>query len=140
MTSIKSIAVIGLGYVGLPLALLASEKRFQVFGIDIDAKKTKSLLNKKSYIDDVTDLEIANTNAKFTDDISKTALVDAVIICVPTPVSDNKIPDLGPVKGAVSAVAPHLKNGTLVVIESTINPGVCDDIVIPLLEKNQVKM
>lgn len=139
MTSIKSIAVIGLGYVGLPLALLADKKDFKVFGIDIDSKKIKSLSNKKSYIDDVSDKEISTTKAKFTNDMSVVSKVDAVIICVPTPVSSEKVPDLDPVKSAVSVIAPHLKNGSLVVIESTINPGVCDDIVIPLLEEKSGK-
>lgn len=139
MTSIKSIAVIGLGYVGLPLALLAAKKELKVFGIDIDPKKIQSLSDKKSYIDDVSDNEISETKAMFTDDMSTVGKVDAVIICVPTPVSQKKIPDLGPVKGAVSAVAPHLNKGTLLVIESTINPGVCDDIVIPLLEEKTGK-
>lgn len=139
MTSIKTIAVIGLGYVGLPLALLAANKNYRVLGIDIDPHKMKSLAEKKSYIDDVTDREITDTAVEFSDDASKTSRADAVIICVPTPVSKDKQPDLGPVKGAVSAIAPHIKAGTLVVIESTVNPGVCDEIVLPLLEEKSGK-
>ena len=139
MPSIKSIAVIGLGYVGLPIALLASKKSFKVFGIDNDPKKLKSLSEKKSYLGDVTDEEIKKTKVIFTDDASKVSSVDAVIICVPTPVSPEKVPNLGPVIGAVSAVAPYLKKGTLVVIESTVNPGVCDEVVKPLLEKKSRK-
>lgn len=135
MASIQSIAVVGLGYVGLPLALLASKKGYSVFGIDTDPKKLKSLSQKKSYIGDIDDGEIEKTSIVFTDDASVVKEVDAVIICVPTPVSPNKVPDLGPVKGAVSAISPYVKKGALVVIESTINPGVCDDIVVPLLEK-----
>ena len=139
MTLVKSIAAIGLGYVGLPLALLADKKGFKVIGIDTDSKKIQSLVNKKSYIDDVADKKIAESGAMFTSDVSRISKTNAVIVCVPTPVNIEKVPDLGPVKGAVSAVAPHLKNGTLVVIESTINPGVCDDIVIPLLEEKSGK-
>lgn len=139
MSSIKSIAIIGLGYVGLPIALLASKKGYTVFGIDNDINKIKSLANKKSYIGDISDKEIANTHAIFTDDASKSGEVDAVIICVPTPVSPEKIPDLGPVKSAVSAVAPYIKKGALVIIESTVNPGVCDEIVTPLLEEKSGK-
>jgi len=135
MSSIKSIAIVGLGYVGLPIALLASKKGFKVIGIDTDTKKIKSLSDNKSYIGDVSNKEIINTKALFTTDAAAVSEVDAVIICVPTPVSAEKIPDLGPVKGAVSAIAPHIKKGTLVVVESTINPGVCDEIVTPLLEK-----
>jgi len=139
MPSVKSIAVVGLGYVGLPIALLASKKGFKVFGIDNDSKKLKSLSNEKSYLGDVTDEEIKKTKVIFANNASKISLVDAVIICVPTPVSPEKVPDLSPVIGAVSAVAPHLKKGTLVVIESTINPGVCDEIVKPLLEAKSGK-
>ena len=135
MSSIKSIAIIGLGYVGLPIALLASKKGFNVIGIDTDIKKIKSLASNKSYIGDVADDEIIHTKASFTTDATKVSEVDAVIICVQTPVSAEKIPDLGPVRGAVSAIAPHIKKETLVVVESTINPGVCDEVVIPLLEK-----
>lgn len=139
MTSISSVAVIGLGYVGLPLAILADNKGLKVFGIDINPDKIKSLNNKKSYIDDISDETVSKTGVIFTDDISRVAEVEAVIICVPTPVTPDKIPDLRPVTGAISGIAQHLKNGTLVVIESTINPGVCDEIVIPLIEKESGK-
>ncbi|HJM04511.1 MAG TPA: nucleotide sugar dehydrogenase [Candidatus Saccharimonadaceae bacterium] len=135
MTKIKSVAVVGLGYVGLPLALLADKKAFSVYGLDIDQKKIDTLLNDKSYIGDVDDKIIKQSNITFSSDFSLVAKSDAVIICVPTPVTHDKQPDLTPVKGAVASVAPHLQDGTLVVIESTINPGVCDDIVAPLLEK-----
>jgi len=139
MSDIKSIAVVGLGYVGLPLALLADKKGFDVVGLDIDSNKMELLKNKKSYIDDVSDKEITETKAFFTDDFSKIKKIDAVIVCVPTPVDKNKSPDLRPVIGAVSALAPNLKKGALVVIESTVNPGVCDDTVLPLLEKKSGK-
>jgi UDP-N-acetyl-D-glucosamine dehydrogenase len=134
MHKIHTIAIIGLGYVGLPLALLANRKGFKTYGLDIDPAKIGALANKVSYIDDVTDIEIAKSSAVFSVDLRLVKKADAVIICVPTPVNHNKEPDLGPVKSAVKAVAPYLKNGTLVIIESTVNPGVCDDIVIPLLE------
>lgn len=134
MSQIKSIAVVGLGYVGLPLVLLADRKKFKVVGLDIDQAKIDSLLAKKSYLDDVTDSEIANTSATFSNDFGHVKDADAVIICVPTPVTHDKHPDLGPVRGAVSSVSPYLKNGSLLVIESTINPGVCDDVVVPLVE------
>lgn len=139
MSSIKSIAVVGLGYVGLPLALLAAKKGYRTIGVDIDPRKMEALAAKKSYIDDVSDQAIQETKVEFTDDATHVSEVEAVVICVPTPVDKEKQPDLGPVKGAVSAIAPHIKNGTLVVVESTINPGVCDEIVIPLLEEKSGK-
>lgn len=135
MNTIERVAVVGLGYVGLPLALLASQKKFSVFGLDIDEDKIKSLNSKKSYIGDVSDEQVSASNAVFSTDFSLVKEADAVIICVPTPVTHDKQPDLGPVRGAVTSVAPYLKKGALVVIESTINPGVCDEIVTPLLEE-----
>lgn len=135
MSSINSIAVIGLGYVGLPLALLAAKKDFETIGVDTSQQKMDNLHNGVSYIDDVSNEEIAQTKVIFTSNAADVAQVDAVIICVPTPVDKMKQPDLTPVKSAVSAVAPHLKDGALLVIESTINPGVCDDVVLPLLEE-----
>ncbi len=130
----KKVAVVGLGYVGLPLALLADRKGHKVIGLDVDKNKIESLKSEKSYIDDISDEDITKCGVTFTTDASKVKTADIVIICVPTPVDKNKEPDLGPVKGAVSGVAPHLAPKTMVVIESTINPGVCDEIVTPLLE------
>ncbi|USN96600.1 MAG: nucleotide sugar dehydrogenase [Candidatus Nomurabacteria bacterium] len=139
MSSVKSIAVIGLGYVGLPLTLLAANKGFRTYGIEIDARKLSSLKDGKSYVDDISDSDITDSKVDFTDNIAAVSKVDAVIICVPTPVDENRQPDLGIVKSAVSSIAPHLKKGTLVVVESTINPGVCDEIVVPLLEEKSGK-
>jgi UDP-N-acetyl-D-glucosamine dehydrogenase len=135
MSKIQTVAVIGLGYVGLPLALLADQKKFKTYGLDIDELKIDSLRKNESYIDDISNDTVASSNAIFSKDLSLVKDADAVIICVPTPVTHDKQPDLGPVKGAVSSVAPYLKDGALLVIESTINPGVCDDIVLPLVEK-----
>ena len=132
--TIHTIAVVGLGYVGLPLALLAADKGHTVYGLDIDQRKIDSLAAETSYIDDVTDASLAASKATFSNDFNLIAQSDTVIICVPTPVTDDKQPDLGPLKSAVSSIAPYLQKGTLVVVESTINPGVCDDIIIPLLE------
>lgn len=135
MKSTKTIAVVGLGYVGLPLALLAEKKGLNVFGLDIDDKKINSLNNKTSYIGDVKDSDIEASSATFSVDFSLVEKSHVVVVCVPTPVSHDKQPDLGPVKGAVASISPFLKKGTLVVIESTVNPGVCDEIVAPLLEQ-----
>lgn len=134
MSPVKSVAVVGLGYVGLPLTLLAAKKKFQVVGLDIDKDKIVSLANKISYIDDVESVDLERTTAEFSDDFSAVSSADAVIVCVPTPVDTYKQPDLAPVRGAISAIAPHLKDRALVIIESTVNPGVCDEIIRPLLE------
>ncbi len=134
MSAKKQIAVIGLGYVGLPLTLLAAEKGYAVTGVDTVRAKIASLHEGISYIDDISDEAVGSSTARFTTDSAAAAGAGVVIICVPTPVTKDKLPDLAPLEGAIKSVAPHLAEGTLVVIESTVNPGVCDDVVIPLLE------
>jgi UDP-N-acetyl-D-glucosamine dehydrogenase len=131
----KNITILGLGYVGLPLALLASKKGHIVFGVDLDVKKVGQINKKIDPLkDDYVEKYIKNT--KLTASTKPDAIKDAdiAIVCVPTPVKEF-MPDLSPLKGAVESVAKNMSKGTLVIIESTINPGVCDEVVIPLLEK-----
>ncbi len=131
----KNIAIIGLGYVGLPLALLAEEKGFQVVGVDQSKKKLAQLIKKISPIDDAeAENRLQKSKIRFTDDFSSISNVDIAIICVPTPVDANKIPDLSIVTNASVSAAKNLKDGSLLVIESTINPGVCDEVIIPAIE------
>lgn len=132
----NKVAVIGLGYVGLPLALLAESKGFNVVGVDQSKTKLEKLQKRQPVIDD----EIANkllktTRMEFSDNFSALNNVSIAVICVPTPVDKHKTPDLTPVKEASVAAAKHLPKQSLLIIESTINPGVCDEIVIPLIEK-----
>lgn len=134
-----NISIIGLGYVGLPLALLAA-KKYKLYSIDIDKSKIDSLNSGRSYIDDVVDEEIKDSTAEFTEDFSKVSDSEMVVVCVPTPVDHSKQPDLTPVKESVKAIAKHLQDGALVIIESTINPGVCEEVVIPLLEEESGKI
>lgn len=129
----KAVVVVGLGYVGLPLALLAAERGYDVTGVDIDENKITKLNAGESYIDDVSSEVLRKTSARFTSDIAVVANAGVVIICVPTPVTEEKLPDLSPLRGAISAAAPHLKPGALLSVESTINPGVCDEVIIPLI-------
>ncbi len=135
MQSVKSIAVIGLGYVGLPLALLADKKGFDVKGVDINTTIIDSLSRSVPTVDDVNEKDLNESNIEFTSDISKINSCDAVIVCVPTPVNGDKSPDLTPLKKAVEGAVPHIKKGGLLVIESTVNPGVCDDVVTPIILK-----
>ncbi len=131
-----NISVIGLGYVGLPLALLADRKGFYTTGIDLDKKKNKLINQKKDPLnDDYVAKHIANTSLHATHSYDSISKSDIVVVCVPTPVKDGYMPDLNPLKGACKSLAKKLNGKTLVIIESTINPGVCDDIVIPLLEE-----
>lgn len=132
--TMKKLVIVGLGYVGLPLALLADKKGYIVTGLDIDTKKIEALLAHTSYIDDVPAESIKASTVTFTADAECISDADAVIVCVPTPVTEDKQPDLRPVEGAIKTIAPQLRRGALVVLESTVNPGVCDEIVLPLLE------
>lgn len=131
----SKVSVIGLGYVGLPLALLSAKKGHKVTGIDLDKKKVALINDHTDPLgDEYISKHIAKTSLKAEADFSAVKDSDIVIICVPTPVKNDYQPDLGPLKGATKSVAQNLKHGALVIVESTINPGVCDEIVIPLLE------
>ena len=138
----KKIAVIGLGYVGLPLALLVEEKGHDVIGIDLDSEKLEKLKNKICPIDDVdAQKRLKRSKMKFTDNLNELSKVDIAIICVPTPVTDDKQPDLSIVISASVNTAKKMKKGSLLVIESTINPGVCDEVITPEIEmKTQHKI
>lgn len=132
----KNVCVIGLGYVGLPLALLAARKGYNVTGIDINEQAVQSLKKGETHLeDDAIQGQLKDTTAAFTTSFEPVKEADIVIICVPTPVDNRKLPDLTPVKKAVSSCAEHLKKHALLIVESTINPGVCDEIVLPLVEK-----
>jgi UDP-N-acetyl-D-glucosamine dehydrogenase len=131
------IGIVGMGYVGLPLALLFSEERFKVTGFDIDSRKVEILNQGGSYIVRIpgTEIQLAQQNGfKATADYSNIAAMDVVIICVPTPLDEYHEPDLSFVSGTVRSIAPHLHEGQLVVLESTTYPGTTEEIVVPLLE------
>lgn len=131
------VAVVGLGYVGLPLALLADRKGHRVVGIDISEKKVASIKGGVSpFFDEQIQKYLDAKPLAVDTDFARIRESEIVIVCVPTPVHEDHLPDLGPLVGACEAIAPHLQKGTLVVIESTINPGVCDTVVIPTLEKH----
>ena len=131
------IGIVGMGYVGLPLALLFSEERFRVTGFDIDPVKVDTLNRGGSYIVRIpgTEIQLAQQNGfKATADYSAIAQMDAVIICVPTPLDEHHEPDLSFVAGTVRSIAPHVRAGQLIILESTTYPGTTEEIVVPLLE------
>jgi UDP-N-acetyl-D-glucosamine dehydrogenase len=131
------IGIIGMGYVGLPLALLFSSQRFRVTGFDIVQSKTDTLNAGKSYILSILPSEVQQAQQagfRATTDYSEIAQMDAIIICVPTPLNRNHEPDLSFVTGTVKSIAPWLREGQLVVLESTTYPGTTEEIVVPLLE------
>jgi UDP-N-acetyl-D-galactosamine dehydrogenase len=132
----EKIAVIGMGYVGFPLAAAFTENGFEVIGFDINSKKIESY---KNGIDPT--LEIGNEklkklrNLEFTSDPLKIREAKFIVIAVPTPVLKNKIPDLRPIEGASEIVGKYLSKGSIVVYESTVYPGVTEEICLPILEK-----
>lgn len=131
LTKIKSkkavIGIVGLGYVGLPLAFAFRKKKFKVIGFDIDQKKINSLDEGKSFLSHISDKDISKMNLKngftSTTDFSRLTEVDAIIICVPTPLSKFKKPDLEPVYQTGKTVSKYLKKGQIVVLESSTYPG-----------------
>jgi UDP-N-acetyl-D-glucosamine dehydrogenase len=132
------IGIVGMGYVGLPLALLFSEERFAITGFDIDPGKVDTLNRGESYIVRILPAEIraARQNGfNATTDYRLIAQMDVVIICVPTPLTEYHEPDLSFVIGTVSSIAAHLQQGQLIVLESTTYPGTTEEIVVPLLEQ-----
>src|SRR6185437_15792938 len=133
------IGVIGLGYVGLPLVLLLSEQKFRVTGFDIDKSKVDTLTQGGSYIVRIPGTEIqAAQRAGFTTttDYSRIAEMDAVLIAVPTPLNDHHEPDLSYIVATGEAIAPHVRAGQLIILESTTYPGTTEELLVPILEKN----
>ena len=131
------IGIIGLGYVGLPLTLLFTEAGFPVTGFDIDGEKVKALNNGKSYIFRIPETEIAEAAAKgfwATDEYAHAKDMDAIIICVPTPLNEYHEPDLSFIRDTAKAIAPHLRAGQLIVLESTTYPGTTEEVLVPILE------
>jgi UDP-N-acetyl-D-glucosamine dehydrogenase len=131
------LGVVGLGYVGLPLAMLYSRAGFQVTGFDVDAKKVEALSSGKSYIKRILAEEIQElleNKFRATADYSEIRDVDAVMICVPTPLDEHHGPDMTYIEDTAGALAPHLKAGQLVILESTTYPGTTEEVLIPLLE------
>jgi UDP-N-acetyl-D-glucosamine dehydrogenase len=131
------VGIIGLGYVGLPLALLFSEADFRVTGFDTDAKKVATLNAGGSYIYRIEPAQIAAAQRKgfrATADFNAIAEVDAVLICVPTPLGDDHAPDIRAILSTMDSIAPHLHEGQLVVLESTTYPGTTVEVVAPKIE------
>ena len=134
-----TIAIIGLGYVGLPLAAEMAKAGFRVYGIDIDGDRVDTINGGRSYIDDVSDADLAGLVARglvATEDTGVVKEVDAVVICVPTPLTRAKQPDLSYVVTAVTQLVPHLHRGQLVILESTTYPGTTQEVVKPILERS----
>lgn len=134
------IGVIGLGYVGLPLLLCFVEKGFRTIGFDVDQNKTRALLAGESYIKHIAQgrirgaMETAKLNA--TTEFARIAECDAVLIAVPTPLNKNREPDMTYIVNTCETIAPYIRRGQLIVLESTTYPGTTDEVMVPILERN----
>jgi len=132
------IAIVGLGYVGLPLSLQFARSGLTVLGLDIDPAKVEALNNGRSYIKHVEASSIASLvqggGFSASTDFRRICEVEAVIICVPTPLNKNREPDISYIVETGKAIAPHLQKGTLVVLESTTYPGTTDEDLLKVLE------
>jgi UDP-N-acetyl-D-glucosamine dehydrogenase len=139
------IGIIGLGYVGLPIVLRFCEEGYKVVGFDVDPDKIKSLNKGESYIKHIPSDKIASLIKKnppaftATADMSLLSKVDAIIICVPTPLSDKREPDLTYVEGTAKEIARFLRPGQLISLESTTYPGTTEELLLPLFQKNGLK-
>ena len=132
----EKLAVVGMGYVGLPLAIAFSEKDFNVIGFDINQSKIEKYLNGEDPTNEVGDERIKNSkNIEFTSDETKLKEAKFIIVAVPTPVLENKMPDLRPLEGASTVIGRNLSKGTIVVYESTVYPGATEEVCLPILEK-----
>jgi nucleotide sugar dehydrogenase len=137
------IGIIGLGYVGLPLAVTFAKRGFKVFGIDIDKRRVEKLRKGESYILDVPQAELASAlksgNFSVTTDFGVIGKLDAVIICVPTPLYKTREPDVSYIVSAVRHIKKHMKRGQIIVLESTTYPGTTEEVMLPVLEGGGMK-
>src|SRR5271167_2454098 len=137
------VAIIGCGYVGLPLALRFAEAGHKVTGFDTDPNKVSMLNVGKSYIEHIPQTKIQQfVNSKHfsaTTDFARIKEADAIIICVPTPLDERREPDLSYVEQTAISIQPHLQRGQLVVLESTTYPGTTEELVLPILEKSGLR-
>ncbi len=136
------IGIVGLGYVGLPLLLRFAEVGFQVLGFDIDEKKVENLNAGRSYIAHISGASISGAQKKFvaTSDFKRAREADVLIICVPTPLNKYREPDLSYVTGTMDSLAPHLRKGQIVSLESTTYPGTTEEELKPRIEKQGFKV
>jgi UDP-N-acetyl-D-glucosamine dehydrogenase len=136
--------VIGLGYVGLPLSVEFARAGFKVTGFDVDVQKVESLREGQSYIEDVSseDLQsvMADGRLQATTDFSDLARLDVINICVPTPLTNSKDPDLSHMTGAMQEILRRMRSGQLVILGSTTYPGTTHDLFVPILEQSGLKV
>jgi len=133
----KAAAVVGLGYVGLPMAVALAKAGYRVYGLDVDGEKIDRLNAGRSTVIDIDDETIRSVRDRFAagGDYAVISRADAVVICVPTPLTPEREPDLTHIRSAVAAMLPHLKRGTLIALESTTYPGTTDELIRRVVEE-----
>jgi UDP-N-acetyl-D-glucosamine dehydrogenase len=136
-----SIGIVGLGYVGLPLAVAFAEAGGHVVGVDLDSRKITGIRGGHSYIEDIPDARLRGVDGRIhaTSRFAELHECDAILICVPTPLTANREPDLGPLLGAGRALAGVIRSGQLIVLESTTFPGTTREHLVPLLEESGLR-
>ena len=139
-----TVGIVGLGYVGLPLAQLFTSQGFKVLGLDIDQTKTRKLMRGESYIGHISASAIQRMREDdrllATSDFSCVAQADTLSICVPTPLDKARQPDLTAVRNTAESLVPHLRPGQLVILESTTYPGTTTEVVLPILQKSGLRI
>ncbi|MGJ8670310.1 MAG: nucleotide sugar dehydrogenase [Oceanococcus sp.] len=138
-----TLGIVGLGYVGLPLALRCADAGFKVLGLDIDSKKIEYIEAGRSYIEHIPHADIAKARDagwEVTTDFSRAGDVDALIICVPTPLNKSREPDLGFVIATTESLLPYLRSGQMVSLESTTYPGTTEEELLPRIEAQNLKI
>ena len=134
------VGTIGLGYVGLPLSMTYCKGDFKVIGYDSDSKKINSLKNKKNYISDINDEILSTMVSKEifipTNDTNKLSICDVIFICVPTPITKNRVPDISYIESATRICVENAKKGACIILKSTTYPGTTDEIMMPIFNNN----
>lgn len=135
------VGIVGLGYVGLPLLVAFGREGLEVTGFDVSEEVVNQLGAGSSHVEDIADSDLANvaTLAKYTTDPSELAECDSLIICVPTPLTGNREPDLGPLESSAHSISQVLKAGQMVILESTTYPGTTRECLVPILEQSGLK-
>lgn len=137
------LAIIGVGYIGLPLALAFTEKKFSVFALDIDEEKIKKLNREESYIGDIKNIEIKKAlKNKFlpSNNFSLLKQSDVILVCVPTPLTKDRQPDMSHLQSVTDQIKKYFQKGQLIIYESTTYPCTCQDFILPQLEINDLKI
>ena len=140
----SKIGIIGLGYVGLPLSIAFSESGYRVIGFDIDIEKVNKINNGTSYINHLSSITIKklqeSKHLSATNDFSKTKDVDALILCLPTPLNKNRVPDLSFIEKTLDSIIPYLRKGQIISLESTTYPGTTEEIIKERISQSGLKV